>query len=100
MLNKDAAARCAQVRGERIQSLWPCSHASAAKVITPRRRLDTRMLNGGLSRSAMPIMGQVTPQPRHNTIRKKRGLTAADPLGGADRAPGQGSGRWCVVAAS
>src|SRR5215813_4325512 len=82
MLKNEAAHRCANVRNRGIRRLRPCSSDSDVKVMTPRVRLEARMLNGGISSSAILIIGQVTPQPRHRRTRKTRALSASAVAGG------------------
>src|SRR6266850_4753545 len=77
MLKNEAAHRCANVRGGGKRRLRPCSSESDVRVRTPSVRLETRMLNGGISSSAIFIIGQVTPQPRHRRTRKTRALVAS-----------------------
>src|SRR5258705_10169084 len=77
MLKNEAAHRCASVRNRGKRRLRPCSSESDVRVRTPSVRLETRMLNGGISSSAIFIIGQVTPQPRHRRTRKTRALVAS-----------------------
>src|SRR5215471_14756630 len=77
MLKNEAAHRCTNVRNDGIRRLRPCSSDSDVKVTTPSVRLATRMLNGGISSSAIFIIGQVIPQPRQRRTRKTRALIAS-----------------------
>src|SRR5215470_4542599 len=81
MLKNEAAHKCANVRGGGRRRLRPCSSDSDVKVMTPSVRLETRMLNGGISLSAIFIIGQVTPQPRQRRTRKTRAFSASVGLG-------------------
>jgi hypothetical protein len=44
--------------------------------MTPSIRLETRMLNGGISSSAIFIIGHVIPHPRQRRTREMRALSA------------------------
>src|SRR5262245_22377695 len=77
MLKAEATHRCAKVRHEEIHRLMPLRRASDVTVMAPSTRPVTRMLNGGISLSAMLIIGQVTPQPMHSTTRNTRALMAS-----------------------
>src|SRR6266705_5240575 len=77
MLKNEAAHKCPSVRNRGMRRLRPCSSDSDVKVRTPSVRLETRMLNGGISSSAIFIIGQVIPQLRQRRTRKTRALNAS-----------------------
>src|SRR5262249_49068672 len=77
MLKSEAVHRCTSVRNDGIRRLRPCSSDSDINVAIPSVSIATRMLNGGISSSAIFIIGQVIPQPRQRRTRKTRALIAS-----------------------
>ena len=58
----------------------PWKRAKPVSTIAPSESVATRMLNGGISSSAIRIVTQVVPQPRQSTTRSRRALAVSERL--------------------
>src|SRR5262249_7049645 len=79
MLNRPAPTRCIQARRSPISRLRRRRRASRPNASTPSAMVPTRMLNGGISESAIRMADQLAPQPRLRSASSSRAVASSAP---------------------